>query len=97
MNDTENSGWNVANEICCLIIFKRLFVEDFPRGKQIEYCRGLSKKLNISADRLSARVSNYKAAAGMNPSSEASANTIRIYKKYRHTSIRELERIVSRL
>ncbi len=97
MNDAAHSEWNEANEIRCLIIFKRLFVEDFPRGKQIEYCRGLSKRVKISADRLSARVSGYKSAAGMIQSSEASATTIRLYIKYRHTSINELEGILSRL
>lgn len=96
MNDAADSEWNDAIDIQCLIIFKRLFVGDFPRGRQIEYCRELSKEINIDAERLSARVSDYKSAAGLNQSSHASMNTTRLYKKYRHTSIKELERMLSR-
>ena len=97
VNGSAYSGWDEGIELQCLIIFKRLFVEDFPRGKQIEYCRDLSTELNISADRLSARVRNFKAAAGMNETCEASAHTIRFYNKHRHTSIDELETMLSRL
>ncbi len=97
MSDGADTEWNEATDIQCLIIFKRLFVEDFPRGRQIEYCRELSSQVGINADRLSGRVSDYKSAAGLNQSSDASVNTIRLYKKHRHTSIRELERMLSRL
>lgn len=97
MSDATCDDWDDASEIHCLIIFKKLFVEDFPHGKQIEYCRELSKRIPISAERLSHRVSSYKAAAGMNANTEASANTVRLYRKYRHTSIKDLETIVSRL
>lgn len=97
MNDGNGSERNEGMDIQCLIIFKRLYVEDFPRGRQIEYCRKLSQDTKIEADRLSARVSDFKSAAGLNQSSHASMNTVRLYKKYRHTSIRELERMLSRL
>ncbi len=62
----------------------------------MQYCRELSKELNISAERLSARVTDYKTAAGMNAASEAPAKAVRLYKKYRHTSIGELEEMAAR-
>lgn len=33
----ESSEWNEVNEMKCLVIFKKLEDEKFPRGKQMEY------------------------------------------------------------
>ena len=58
MSYRKNSEWNEANEIRCLIIFKKLKEEKFPHGKQIEYCRDMSKLTNLGVGSISAKVSN---------------------------------------
>ncbi len=94
MTYRENSSWNEKNEILCLIIYKNLEKANFPRGKQMEYCREMSRTTNLGAGNISAKVSNYKSVAGVNNASNASINTISIFKKYGHLSIKELNNIV---
>tara|TARA_R110002073_G_scaffold278790_1_gene442549 strand:+ start:1858 stop:2145 length:288 start_codon:yes stop_codon:yes gene_type:complete len=94
MSYRENSEWNEKNEIRCLIIFKKLEKDNFPRGKQMDYCRELEKITNLDAGNISAKVSNYKSVAGVNNSSNASVNTVEIYKKYKSYSISELEALL---
>lgn len=88
------SNWNEQNEIRCLIIFKRLQEEGFPRGRQAEYCRELSRITGIPTGSISAKVCNYKSLAGVNADSNASVNTVRIYKDYGQRSVRELEDVL---
>lgn len=94
MSYRENSSWNENNEILCLIIFKRLQEANFPRGKQMEYCREMSHVTNLDAGNISAKVSNYKSVAGINNASNASVNTVRLFKQYGHLTIQELKRII---
>jgi len=93
MSYKENSLWNDENEIRCLIIFKKLQAENFPRGKQMEYCREMSKITNLDPGNISAKVSNYKSVAGVNNHSNASVNTIKFYKEYCDLSIKEVKDI----
>ena len=95
MSYKENSLWNDENEIRCLIIFKKLQAENFPWGKQMRYCREMSKITNLDPGNISAKVSNYKSVAGVNNPSNASVNTTKIYKKYRDLSIKEVENILN--
>lgn len=88
------SNWNEKNELECLLIFKQLEADNFPRGKQMALCRELSKKTNLKATNISAKICNYKSVAGINNSSNASQNTIRIYQGYRNLSIQELEELI---
>jgi hypothetical protein len=97
MSYKESSNWNEINEIRCLIIFKRLQNEKFPRNKQMSYCREIEKVSNLDASNLSAKVSNFKSVAGINKSSNASKNTIYVYNTYGHLSINELEKIIQKL
>jgi len=91
------SNWNNKTEIQCLIIFKKLEEKGFPHGKQKEYCRAVSKETKISVGSLSAKVSNYKSVAGINSKSNASINTVNIYKKYNNLSINKLQKIIGSL
>ena len=90
-----NSNWNEKNEIRCLIILKKLQEANFPRGKQMEHCREISITANLDPTNISAKVSNFKSVAGINNYSNASANTIEIFKKYGSFSIHELKRIIN--
>ncbi len=85
------SNWNDKNEILCLIIFKKLEAAKFPKGKQMEYCREMSLSAKLDPTNISAKVGNYKSVAGVNRASNASKNTVEIYKKYGHLLIDELE------
>ncbi len=97
MSYRANSNWNEKNEILCLIIFKKLEEAKFPPRKQIEYCRNMSIFANLSPENISAKVCNYKSVAGINKDSNASINTVNIFKKYGQKSIKELEKFVNDL
>ena len=88
------SNWNEKNELKCLLIFKKLQANGFPRGKQMEYCREMEKYTSLDAGNISAKVSNYKSVAKVNNESNASQNTIRIYNKYRLLSEQQLQDII---
>jgi len=89
-----NSQWNEKNELRCLVILKKLQTENFPRGKQMEYCRKMSSITALDEGNISAKVSNYKSVAGINNSSNASINTIELYQKYNSLSIQEIEELI---
>lgn len=94
MSYSENSEWNGKNEIRCMIIFKKLESEGFPRGKQMEYCREMALLSKLDAGNISAKVSNYKSVAGINKPSHASVNTIDLYKRYCDFSIPQLKELI---
>ncbi|RWX47212.1 hypothetical protein H206_03862 [Candidatus Electrothrix aarhusensis] len=96
MGYQDTSFWNDENELRCLIIFKKLQAEKFPRGKQMKYCQEMEKTTGLEATNISAKVSNYT-VAGINNPSNASTNTIKCFKQYGKLSIKELENIINNL
>ena len=94
MSYRSKSDWNELNELQCLLIFKKLEADDFPRLKQMEYSRELEKVIGINHKHISAKVTGYKAVAKVINDSHKSANTIRIYNQYKGTSIKELKGII---
>lgn len=90
----DSSYWNDINELRCLVVFKTLQEAGFPRGKQSECCRELSDLMNISSSSISAKICNFKSIAGIDNHSNASENTIRIYKQHGQLSARELEGVL---
>ena len=58
MSYSESSNWNEVNEIKCLIIFKKLEAENFPKGKQMDYCKEISKETGLDVGNLSAKISS---------------------------------------
>lgn len=97
MNYKDSSDWNDINELRCLVILKKLIAENFPRNRQMELCREVASKCNLTSESISAKVSNYKSLAGINNNSNASNNSKIIYKKYNQLSVDELEKIISKL
>ena len=97
MSFKNDSNWNEKNELKAFLIFKRLQVIDFERGKQMEFCRQMEQETNLDAGNMSAKVSNYKSVAGINNSSNASNNTKESYLKYKDYTIKELEDITNKL
>ena len=94
MSYRKTSLWNDNNEIKCLIILKKLILEDFSRGKQKKYCFEMAKESGLTVGSISAKICNFKSVYGINNPSHPSKNTLRIYEKYKDFSIEELELIV---
>ena len=92
----KGSDWNDLNEMRCLLIFKKLEKERFPRRRQAELCREMENIPNIglTESSINAKVGNYKSVAGINNSSHYSKNTKRIYEQYKNTPIKKLKRII---
>lgn len=88
------SEWNEENEIRCLIIFKKLEAEGFPRGRQMELAREMARTSNLDATNISAKVTNFKSEAGVNRPSNSSSNTRETYRQYGAMTIEELERLL---
>jgi hypothetical protein len=97
MNYKDTSDWNDINELRCLVILKKLISENFPRNRQMELCREVARKSNLSSGSISAKVSNFKSLAGINNKSNASNNSKIIYKKYHQYSVVDLEKLISEL
>ena len=93
-NYREGSEWNDEMELRCLLIFKKLEVDNFRRGRQMELCKELSRSSGLDVGNLSAKVCNYKSVAGINKPSNASENTVSIYKKYGKLSMIEIQSLV---
>jgi hypothetical protein len=93
-NYRQGSEWNDEMELRCLLVFKRLEEEKFPRSRQLELCRELSRSSGLDVGNLSAKVSNYKSVAGVNMPSNASENTIAMYKRYGSISSTEITRVI---
>ena len=85
------SEWNDVNELRCLAIYKKLEENKFPRGMQIDLCRDMARVTNLDVGNISAKVSNFKSVAGVNSDSNASQNTISMYKRYGKRSASEIE------
>ena len=95
MSFRDNSNWNEKNELKAFLIFKKLEKLNFPRGKQMEFCREMEKETNLDAANISAKVSNYKSVAGINNNSNASSDTRNNYTMYKDFSIDKLEELIS--
>ncbi len=93
----DNSLWNERTELMAFLIFKRLEIDNFPRGKQAEYCREMMKKTGLETGNISAKVSNYKSVAGYNKSSNASKETKHNYNEYNQLSIDDLLIMIDKL
>lgn len=94
MSYKAGSLWNEKNEIRSLIIFKRLQAEGFPRGRQMELCREMSRITGLDPSNISAKVGNFKSVAGVNARSNASKNTVDLYARFGDKSVAELEALV---
>lgn len=92
----QGSEWNDGMEVRCLLIFKILEEEKFPIRRQMELCRELFLKSGLDVGNLSAKVSNYKSVAGVNKPSNASENTIAMYKRHGRKSSAELTLLLER-
>lgn len=91
----KGSKWNDLNELRCLLILKQLEAEKFKRNRQAQLCRELSQQSGLSEGTIKAKVGNYKSVAGITNHSNASTNTISIYKKYGNYSVNKINSLIS--
>jgi len=94
MGYMSRSGWNDENELRCLLVFKKLERDGFPRGDLIKYSRELALLSNLKANSISAKVCNYKSVAGIIANNNSSSNTERIYKGFKDFSVEGIEKIL---
>jgi hypothetical protein len=88
------SGWSLENELRCFVIFKKLEVESFPRGRQSVLCRELENKTELSFNTINAKVGNFKSEAGVTGESHPSDATKYIIKHYGKMSLPEAEALI---
>ena len=70
------SKWSDLNELRCLLAYKHLEVEGFPRNRLSELAEDIAKQSGLSSGSVKAKIGNYKSVAGITGHSNASKNTI---------------------
>ena len=95
MSYRDSSPWTDKTELMCLLIFKKLQSEDFPRGKQKKYCEKMAENTGLTFNTINAKVGNYKSVAGIINKSNYSKNTVNIYNKYGHLPIYDIELLIT--
>ena len=95
----KGSGWNDETEMMCLLIFKILKDENFPRGKQAKLCKKMASipQIGLKEKSINSKISDYKKASSYKSFSHDSTNTKYIYEKYHKLSIRKLEKKIQSL
>jgi len=81
----KNSKWSDLNELRCLLAHKKLEESSFPRNMHTDLAKEISEISEISGinrKSVNAKIGNYNSVAGITGHSNASSQTILIYKKY---------------
>jgi hypothetical protein len=91
----KNSKWNDLNELRCLLAFKKLEESGFPRNMLTVLAQEISKVSGLSIGSVKAKIGNYKSVAGITGHSNASSQTIFIYKKYGHLNSGQIQDILA--
>ena len=91
----QGSKWNDLNELRCLLAFKQLQENNFPRNMLTELAEGIAKISGLDIGSVKAKIGNYKSVAGVTGHSNASLETISIFKKYGQFSSSQLKEPVA--
>jgi hypothetical protein len=94
-NFNYSSGWSFENELRCLIIFKKLEIENFTRGMQSDLCQVLALSTDLSFETIKAKVGNYKSELGVNNPSNSSEATKFIAENFGTMGILEAEALLT--
>lgn len=89
-----SSKWNDLNELLCLKAYKQLEENKFPRNMLTELAKIISHKSGLSLGSVKAKIGNYKSVAGVTGHSNASQNTISMYKNYGHLNSSQLQEFI---
>lgn len=90
----DGSGWSDLNELKCLLAYKQLEEENFPRGKLSALAEEISRESGLGVRSIKAKIGNYKSVAGITENSNASRSTISMYRNYGHLTSSVLKILV---
>lgn len=90
-----NSKWNDRNELECLLAFKQLEEEGFPRNRHTELAKNIARQSGLKVTSVIAKIGNYKSVAGITRHSNASRRTIYMYEKYGHFTCSQIRELIA--
>ena len=91
----KDSKWNDLNEIKCLLAFKQLEEKNYPRNMLTDLAQEISKASGLNVGSVKAKIGNYKSVAGVTAHSNASKQTISIFKKYGHLNSGQIHEVLT--
>lgn len=89
------SKWNDLNEFRCLLAFKCLQEQGYPKNMLTDLAKEISQISEISIGSVKAKIGNYKSVAGVTRHSNASSQNILIFNKYGHLNSNKLKEIIA--
>ncbi len=88
------SNWSDLNELKCLLAYKKLEEAGFPRNMATELANGIALESKLSRSSVKAKIGNYKSVAGVTGHSNASQNTLSMYKNHGHLNSAQLQSLI---
>jgi len=88
------SNWSDLNELRCLLAYKQLEEARFPRNMLSELARDIARKSGIPEGSIKAKIGNYKSVAGVTGHSNASQETISMYREHGHLTSAQLKELI---
>jgi len=88
------SKWNDSNELLCLQAYKKLEEDKFPRNMLTELAKKIAHQSGLSLGSVKAKIGNYKSVAGVTGHSNASQNTLSMYRNYGHLNSSKLQELI---
>ncbi len=92
-NYRDGSKWNDLNELRCLKAYKQLEEANFPRNMHAELAAGIARQSGLSVGTVKAKIGNYKSVAGVTGHSNASQNTLSMYRKHGHLNSAQIQKL----
>ncbi|MDA1379613.1 hypothetical protein PCI56_06660 [Plesiomonas shigelloides subsp. oncorhynchi] len=88
------SKWNDLNELRCLLAYKNLEELNFPRNMLSELAAEIAAQSGLTVGSVKAKIGNYKSVAGITGHSNASQNTLNMYKNHGHLNSTQLQKLI---
>ena len=88
------SKWSDLNELKCLLAYKQLEDQNFPRNMLSDLAAEIALQSGLPVGSVKAKIGNYKSVAGVTGHSNASQNTYSMYKNYGHLNSTELQKLI---
>lgn len=88
------SKWSDLNELKCLLAYKQLEEAGFPRNMLTDLATDIARVSGLSVGSVKAKIGNYKSVAGVTGHSNASQNTLSMYRNHGHLGSSQLQELV---
>ena len=88
------SKWNDLNELRCLLAYKKLEELNFPRNMLSDLAAEIAIQSGLTVGSVKAKIGNYKSVAGVTSHSNASKNTLSMYKNHGHLNSTQLQKLI---